>query len=319
MTRLSPRLSALAEKHPCRYTSDQKAAFILDARRLLRSAGYSEKQLVEQRLGGMFNTRNLIIGDPSAEYLITAHYDTPGRNGFLLGTAPLVGQTGANIIMLLLAVPFIIGEIALITHVLEQPDHTFLSVAGAILSMPVLLTVLTLLPMLIRNRSNRNDNTSGTMCVLECALKALEQPDLLKKCCFVLFDNEEWGLIGSLGFAAERKKKGIDEKQHFIINLDCVGVGDVLASVTTGRPGSRCDALIDYIKQRGINTEQIRSQLVFMSDHAVFPDSVMLSTMSRSKLGPLYIPNIHSSKDTECDERLVAQLAEYLAGFIGQR
>jgi len=319
MTRLSPQLSALTEKHPCRYTSDQKAAFILDAKRLLRGAGYSERQLVEQRLGGMFNTRNLIIGNPSAEYLVTAHYDTPGRNGFLLGTAPLVGQTGANIIMLLLAVPFFIGEIALITHVLEQPTPTFLSVAGAILSMPVLLTMLTLLPMLIRNRSNRNDNTSGTLCVLECALKALEQPELLKKCCFVLFDNEEWGLIGSLGFTAERKKKGIDEKQHFIMNLDCVGEGDVLSSVTTGKPSSRCNALIDSLEQCGTKTEQKRSQLVFMSDHAVFPDSVMLSMMSRSKLGPLYIPNIHSSKDIECDEHLVAQLANNLVKFLGQK
>lgn len=319
MKQLSPQLTALAEKHPCRYTSDQKAAFILDVRRMLRSAGYSEKQLVEQRLGGMFNTRNLIIGDPAAEYLITAHYDTPGRNGFLLGTSPLIGQTGANIIMLMLAIPFLIAEIALIMRVTEQPEPPFLSVMGAVFSMPVLMVLLTLLPMLFCNRSNRNDNTSGTLCVLECALAAVRDPELLEKCCFVLFDNEEWGLIGSLGFTSERKKKGVDENKVFVINLDCVGVGDVIASVTTGNPSARCDALTDSLGQMGMETEKKQSQLVFMSDHAVFPDAVMLSVMRRSKLGPLYIPNIHSSKDTECDNGLVAQLAGHIIGFISDK
>lgn len=316
MKQLSPQLTALAEKHPCRYTADQKAAFILDTRRMLRSAGYSEKQLVEQRLGGMFNTRNLIIGDPSAEYLVTAHYDTPGGNGFLLGTAPLVGQTGANIIMLMLTLPFIIGEIALVTHAMEQAEPTFWSMAGAVLAMPALLIVLTLLPMLIRNRRNCNDNTSGVMCLLECALAAAQEPELLKKCCFVLFDNEEWGLIGSLGFTAERKKKSIDEKSAFVINLDCVGVGDVIASVTTGKPSTRCEALTESLDELGMARESKRSQLVFMSDHAVFPDAVMLSVMRRSRLGPLYIPNIHSPKDTLCDDGLVARLAEHVTRFI---
>lgn len=316
MKELSPEISRLAERHPCRYTTDQKSAFMLDAKRTLRSAGYTPEQIFEQRLGGIFGSRNLIIGDPDAEYLITAHYDTPGRNGFLLGTSPLVGQTGANAIMLLLTLPFFLAEIWLIKSVMDLPEPSVLAVLAAICAPPLALIALMLIPMLILNRNNRNDNTSGVMCVLQSAMYAAEHPELLDKCCFVLFDNEEWGLLGSLGFAAERKKRKVDEKKHFVINLDCVGVGEVLTAVTTGVPGERCKALTESLKSLGCEVESKQSQLVFMSDHAAFPDAVMLAYMSRSKLGALYIPNIHSRRDVACDNALVAGLAEHICTFL---
>ena len=318
MKELSPAVTQLAERHPCRYTSEQKSAFLLDAKRTLRSAGYSTEQISEQRLGGVFGSRNLIIGNPDAEYLITAHYDTPGRNGFLLGTSPLVGQTGANVIMLLMSLPFLLAEIWLIKRVIDLPEASVFTALAAICAPPLLLMALMLIPMLIINRRNRNDNTSGVMCALQCAMYAAENPELQDRCCFVLFDNEEWGLLGSLGFAAERKKRGIDEKKHFVINLDCVGVGDVLAAATTGIPGERCRKLTDSLHALGCDVECKQSQLVFMSDHAAFPDAVMLSYMKRSKLGTLYIPNIHSRKDTECDNSLVAGLAEHLCGYLSK-
>ncbi len=316
MAQLSQQLKELMEKHPCRYSSRQKEAFILDARRMLRAAGCSEKQLTEQRLGGVFNTRNLIIGNPSAKYLITAHYDTPGRNGWLLGTAPYIGQTGANIVMMLAAIPFLIWEILAVSWAMDAPDRLVSLVPAAVLLPPVVMIGLMLLPMLFACRHNSNDNSSGVLCLLQCALEASQQPGLLDKCCFVLFDNEEWGLIGSLGFAAEDKRKNIERKDSFVINLDCVGVGDVMAMVTTAAPGEQCSALAACLEPMGMDIQKKQSQLVFMSDHAVFPNAVMLSVMRRSKLGPLYIPNIHSHKDTECDNDMVAGLAERLGAFV---
>ena len=319
MKELSQEITQLAGRHPCRYTVEQKSQFLLDAKRTLRSAGYTPEQIAEQRLGGVFGSRNLIIGSPDAEYLITAHYDTPGRNGFLLGTSPLVGQTGANVIMMLLTIPFFLAEIWMLSHILEQPEPSTLLVVIALFAPPLLLFALMLIPMLIINLHNSNDNTSGVMCVLQCAMYALEHPETLNKCCFILFDNEEWGLLGSLGFAAERKKRGTDEKKHFVINLDCVGAGEVLAAVTTGAPSERCKNLTDSLPALGCPVECKQSQLVFMSDHAAFPDAVMLAYTSRSKLGPLYIPNIHSRRDTECDNSLVAGLAGHLCGYLDNR
>ncbi|MBE6759414.1 MAG: Zn-dependent exopeptidase M28 [Ruminococcaceae bacterium] len=316
MNDLSPAVTELIDNHPYRYSQSQKSEFLLDTKRMLRAAGYNSDRIEEQRLGGIFGSRNLIIGNPEAEYLVTAHYDTPGRNGFLLGTSPLVGQTGANIIMLLLLIPFFIAEMWLISSVLDQPEPSVLAVIGAILAPVVVLILLMLVPMLIVNRHNSNDNSSGVMCVLQCALYAAEHPELADRCCFVLFDNEEWGLVGSIGFVSRQKKRKIDTGKQFAINLDCVGVGEVLAAVTTVAPGERCKTLTDSLSRLGLPVECKRSQLVFMSDHAAFPDAVMLSYMNRSKLGPLYIPNIHSRKDTQCDNRLVAELAEHLWGYL---
>ncbi len=319
MSELSSRLNELATKHPSRYSADEKTGFLLDTKRLLKSAGYTEKQITEQRLGGIFKSRNLIIGNENAEYLITAHYDTPGKNGFLLGTSSLLGQTGANIVMMLPALPLMVAEGLLVSRAMDCPDASLTTVVAAILIVPLLFLLAMIVPMLLRNRNNRNDNTSGVQCVLQCALYAAEHPELLDRCCFVLFDNEEWGLIGSQGFASQRKKRGVDEKKHFYINLDCVGVGEVLAAVTTEAPKERCEALTGRLSDAGLPVEKLRSQLVFMSDHASFTDSVMLCYMNRSKLGPLYIPNIHSDKDTESDDRLVVELADRLTEFIISR
>ena len=316
---LYKEITELTERHPSRYTREEKTEFLLDAKKLLKDAGYAPGQITEQRLRDIFNSRNLIVGNENAEYIITAHYDTPGRNGFLLGTSSLLGQTGANIVMMLLSLPFFAVEALLMSRVLEQDDPSGLSVAFAMFAMPLLLIAATIIPMLIRNRNNRNDNTSGAQCVLQCAVYAASHPELLEKCCFVLFDNEEWGLAGSTGFASRLKKRGVEPKDHFVINLDCVGVGEVLAAVCAAKAGERYGMLIDKLKASGLTVEEKRSELVFMSDHAAFPDSVMLAYMNRSKLGPLYIPNIHSEKDTECDPRLVAGLAEQLVDFLGTR
>lgn len=316
---LNTKIYELTARYPSRYTRDEKNEFLLDTKKLLKDSGYTAGQITEQRLNDIFKSRNLIIGNEDAEYLITAHYDTPGRNGFLLNSSNLLGQTGANIVMMLISIPFLIGEAALVSRMMEQSEPSFSSAVIALFAMPLLLIALMIVPMLIRNRNNRNDNTSGVQCVLQCALYAAEYPELLEKCCFVLFDNEEWGLVGSSGFVSQRKKRGVDQKQHFVINLDCVGVGRVLAAVCASKPGERYDRLTEHLRAAGVPLEEKRSQLVFMSDHAVFPDSVMLAFMDRSKLGPLYIPNIHSEKDVECDERLVANLAGTLITFIDRQ
>lgn len=315
MTELHPKLTELAEGHPCRFTADEKSAFLLAVRRLLRSAGYTDEELNEQRTRGLLASRNLIIGDEKAPVLITAHYDTPGRNGFLLSSAALVGQTWANVLLMLLLVPFAVGEGVMLRRASPLfSSSPFLALLLA-LAVPAAYLALMLIPMLIKNPHNRNDNTSGTLCVLECALLAAKDPELRKRCCFVLFDNEEWGLNGSSQYAADRRRRGLNKPEPLLINLDSVGVGDRLIAARTGKSTPDGRAFLERLRRSG-EVEEKRSAFVYMSDHASFGNSLMLSYMKRSKLGPLYIPHIHTTRDKECSDELVARLAERLAAAV---
>ncbi|MFR3430848.1 MAG: M28 family peptidase [Holdemanella porci] len=71
------------------------------------------------------------------------------------------------------------------------------------------------------NKHTASDNTSGIITIIESAIKLPE--DLRDEVCFVLFDNEELGLLGSSAFAKEYKEY---LKNKLIINFDCVSDGN---------------------------------------------------------------------------------------------
>ena len=71
------------------------------------------------------------------------------------------------------------------------------------------------------NKHTANDNTSGVITIIESAIKLPK--DLRDEVCFVLFDNEELGLLGSSAFAKEYKEY---VKNKLIINFDCVSDGN---------------------------------------------------------------------------------------------
>ena len=65
------------ENHPTRFTKKEKAALRNTLRKELIKSGYSDDDITEINASGT----NLLVGDPHAEYMFTAHYDTPGRTG----------------------------------------------------------------------------------------------------------------------------------------------------------------------------------------------------------------------------------------------
>lgn len=320
----------LFENYPCRFTSGEKDRFISEINVCLKDMGYSQEDMRVMRHKGLISSRNIIVGDPlKAERFITAHYDTPGRNGFLLKSSSIVGQTLANIIFILLIIPIMLLIILLENVIQNRFAHQitfspFLSIFLALLPM-LLYFVFFFVIMVIKNPSNRNDNTSGVLAVLGCA-DALSDSVKAGKVCVVLFDNEEWGLIGSSNFASWLKSNDVDLKTRTLINLDCVGVGDKLVAAAAGKPGKGVSSFLEHLELPSLGAEsedkrsflpqdrngrvlRKRSKMVYMSDHANFPDSIMLSTMNNSRLGFLYIPNIHTSKDTECDVDIVSSLS----------
>ena len=296
------------ENHPTRFTKKEKHALRKTLRAELLRMGYAEGEITEIDASGT----NLLVGDPRAEYMFTAHYDTPGRTGWMLRTASLWGQTGANVFLILLicllgfAIP--LGGASLFPE--ASASQLFWSGELSILTVLVVM----LLSMTIKNKNNRNDNTSGVLSLLSLAEKVAADGEMRKKCCFVFFDNEEWGLLGSGGFAKHCRKNGIDLSRTKVINFDCVGYGDVLTFART-RSSEVADSLAEAFREAGQQPVSKRSAMIFLSDHANFKNAVMVSYTRKSRVGLLYLPLIHTARDVLCDIEKINRLTEDVFRF----
>ena len=296
------------DNHPSRFTKKEKAALRSTLRDEFVRLGYADEEIAEINASGT----NLLVGDPHAEYMFTAHYDTPGRTGWMLKTASFWGQTGANIFLIIIMLGLGIGLPFANTFLMDHlsPDMAFiLGEAGLFAVLAVML-----ISMVIKNKNNRNDNTSGVLSLLAMAEQVAADEDMKKKCCFVFFDNEEWGLLGSGGFAKHCKKNGIDLSATKVINFDCVGNGDILTFASTKKT-KIIDSLTAAFDEAGQNPVKKRSTMIFLSDHANFNNSVMVSYTKKSLMGLLYLPLIHSGTDKVCDIDQINRLTGDIFSF----
>lgn len=297
------------ENHPTRFTKKEKAALRKTLCAELGAMGYADGEITEIKASGI----NLLAGDPHAEYMFTAHYDTPGQTGWMLKTAALWGQTGANVFLIVIIM--LLGGILTIGSGLLFPKASAFELFLLGESGILLVLVVMILSMVLKNKNNRNDNTSGVLSLLALAKRVAADGEMRKKCCFVFFDNEEWGLLGSAGFAKHCKKNGIDLSGTKVINFDCVGYGDVLTFACT-KPNEITDSITAAFEEAGQNPVKKRSMMIFLSDHANFKNSVMVSFTKRSLTGLLYLPLIHTGKDTICDVDQINRLTDDVFDFV---
>ena len=274
---------------PVRKTGKQKAAFRVALQSYAQSMGYSYR---EEK--GHFGSRNLILGNPeSASYLITAHYDTCAALPFPNLITPCnlflfcLWQVALSAAIILLAV--IAGTAA---GMLTQ-DHPL----GFWIGYLCFWMILVMIYVGPANRSNANDNTSGVVTVLEIARTLPENQR--KKVCFVLFDLEEAGLIGS---SCYRKKHTQEISRQLVLNFDCVGDGDCLMMFPTGRlkkDKNRMAVLETMVGKFGKKTLSIRKRgfSVYPSDQMCFPYGVGICALRKGRLG-LYLSRIHTRRDT---------------------
>ena len=274
---------------PVRKTGKQKAAFRVALQSYAQRMGYSYR---EEK--GHFGSRNLILGNPeSASYLITAHYDTCAALPFPNLITPCnlflfcLWQVALSAAIILLAV--IAGTAA---GMLTQ-DHPL----GFWIGYLCFWMILVMIYVGPANRSNANDNTSGVVTVLEIARTLPENQR--KKVCFVLFDLEEAGLIGS---SCYRKKHTQEISRQLVLNFDCVGDGDCLMMFPTGRlkkDKNRMAVLETMVGKFGKKTLSIRKRgfSVYPSDQMCFPYGVGICALRKGRLG-LYLSRIHTRRDT---------------------
>ena len=296
----------ILEQFPVRKTKQQKQAF-RDA-----VCGYAEKLgypcTVERR---NLSCQNIVLGDPEgAKYLVTAHYDTC-----------------ANMLLPNLITPCNFG-LFLLYQILLVVAMIVVSVASGLLlgflfgrsvmMVTIFVVYWTLLLLLLfgpANRSNANDNTSGVVTLLEIARTM--PVNQRHKVCFVLFDQEELGLLGSSFYRSRHRKAS---NTQMVLNLDCVGDGDHLRMFPTKRlkqDKRRLSSLYracGYFGKKDLLVQEKRFS-IYPSDQMNFPYGVGICAL-RKKRKTLYLSRIHTKKDTVLEETNVNILRAALTTFI---
>ena len=294
---------------PVRKNKKQKQSFRDAVQSYGEGLGYAVN--VEK---GSFGARNVVIGNPeTAKYLVTAHYDTPARLPFPNLITPCNFWTFMAYQLFVVVFIFaMVGIVGAAVYLLTR--DSFLGYWSGYMSVWVFLVLMMVGPA---NKHNANDNTSGVVTVLETA-KSLPA-ELREQVCFVLFDLEEAGLIGSASYVSAHKKQ---IKDKIVLNCDCVGDGDELMmfpNKKTKQDALQMDALRSICGDEEGKSLALREKgfAYYPSDQKNFPFGVGIAAFRRSKWAGLYCGRIHTRRDTVLDEKNVSFLRDKLIQLIG--
>ena len=292
--------------YPVRKTKSQKQVFRDGVCAYAEKLGYPVN--VEN---GSFGCRNVIFGDPEqAKYLVTAHYDTPARLLFPNFATPCNGLL------------YILREVCMwlaIMGITVMAGVIAALAAGEwiipFVTTPMVFGIVGLLFFGPANKSNVNDNSSGVITVLEI-MKTLPE-NSRSKVCFVLFDLEEAGLIGS-GHYRKMHRKVTDHQ--LVLNLVCVGDGDHIRMFPTKKLRKdrvKCTSLYKacgYFGKKDLLVHE-KGFYIYPSDQRRFPYGAGICALNRRKK-LLYLSRIHTPKDTVLDITNVNILRAALTTFI---
>lgn len=296
---------------PVRKSKKQKSEFRDTVIQYCESLGY--RSVVEK---GSMGVRNLVIGDPEqAKYVITAHYDTCAGLPFPNLITPCSFWLFAAwqlLLVVILCVPAgVVG--GLLGLLFGEPSM------AAFFAYLLLLAELVWMMIGPANKRNANDNTSGVVTVLETA--ASIPPELRDQVCFVLFDLEEAGLLGSSAYRKAHRKA---TSRQIILNVDCVGEGNEILLFPTGKLKkdkkrlNRLGACCAETGEKAITLKQ-KGFAIYPSDQSNFPIGLGIAAFCRSKWAGLYLAKIHTRKDTVLDEKNVAVIRDFLVRVIREK
>ncbi len=297
-------------RFPVRKNTKQKQAFRDAAVEYASQLGYA--CTIEK---GSFGVRNVVIGDAhTASYLITAHYDTPARLPFpnLITPCNFWAFMGYQIaITLLLLLPA--AAIGVLMSVLTQNV-----LIGELVYFLLLFGELYWMMLGPANPNTANDNTSGVVTVLEI-MRTLP-PQLRGTVCFVLFDLEEAGLLGSSAYRKAHKK---DTEKQIVLNLDCVGDGNEIVLFPTKKLKKHASGMAALHMCAGTFGEKSiavheKGFAIYPSDQKNFPLGVGIAAFRRNKTVGLYCSRIHTPKDTTLEEENVNILRNALISCIAK-
>ena len=293
-----------------RKSRKQKTAFLSWLTPVLEQAGYS----VTVQKGGI-RCRNLIVGDPErAKLVLTAHYDTcavmPIPNFITPGSILFYLLYQIGLTLLLFAAAAAVAALV-----------SLLAGTAAIAGLVFLLCVITETVLMMAGPANKhtyNDNSSGVVTLLETALSL--PPQLRDKVCFVFFDNEELGLLGSSLFHRRYRKIMRDKP---LLNFDCVSDGDhilILPSKAVRKQEELMQLLQrSFVSQDSKTVTVCKKSLLYPSDQTNFNFGIGAAAFKKAPVLGLYMDRIHTPRDTVFDEeniQLLCHSAQRLAELL---
>lgn len=298
------------QQFPVRKSKKQKQSFRNAAQEYIEKQGYAVK--IEE---GVLGAKNVVIGNPdTAQYLVTAHYDTPASIGIPNLITPCNLPAFILIQLYLLMVFFAVSLPGglLVGYLTDNGAMGYLTWYVLYMGMLVLMMFGP------ANPSNVNDNTSGVVTVLEILTSLPEnQRD---KVCFVLFDLEEAGLIGSASFWKAHQKTA---NNQLMLNLDCVGDGDEILFFPTkklkanAQKLSKLETICGSFGKKSIALHKT-GFAYYPSDQQHFPNGVGIAALRRKKGVGLYCSRIHTRRDTILDPTNVNILRAAIISLICQ-
>ena len=300
MTELS---RVIFENYQVRKTKKQKQRFAE-----LLQTHIPQLQVQEK---GMPKCRNLIVGDPeTAKVILGAHYDTCAQlpfPNFITPKAPIL-SIGYGILIAIPLVALVFAFNLAVTHFVHDPLLVYW------ISLGVYFLFLFMMLAGPANKHTANDNTSGVITLIELYYRLNEEQR--KQVCFVFFDNEEQGLLGS-GHFRRKYRKVIKDK--LMINFDCVSDGDHFLLGITKKANQKYHVALARAftssNEKQVMMENLK-KVYYPSDQAGFPLAIAVAALKYKKPFGYYMDRIHTRRDTRFDETNIAYLTERTAQFI---
>lgn len=308
-------IETLVEKFPIRKSRKQKDAFREWFIAWAQEQGYTAEVT---RPKGFFRSSNVVVGDPEkAQVIFTGHFDTPAVMpipNFITPRNVLVYILYQVVMSLVMLAPGILigaGAGWLGGYVSEEVGF----LCGYFTTMALMIVTVCLMMFGPANRNNVNDNTSGVAAVMELMKRIPEENR--SKTSFILFDNEEKGLLGSAAYASAHK--GV-KKEKLLINMDCVGDGENMLFFANKRTRKLPEfpKLVEAMQAatgRNFVMNNMES-CVYPSDQSNFRLGIAVCACNKAKVIGYYCDKIHTKKDTVCEQANLDFLAGGLSAFV---
>ena len=167
------------------------------------------------------------------------------------------------------------------------------------------------------NPHNQNDNTSGVAAVMELMQRI--PAEQRAKTAFILFDNEEKGMLGSSAYASSHKAV---KREKLIINMDCVGDGEHVLFFANKKTRSlesfpKLEAAMQSAQGRNFMMNKME-KCVYPSDQSQFKHGIAVCASNKMPVIGYYCDKIHTKKDTVCEQVNLDFLAQGLSDFVSQ-